>query len=147
MQYSQGSIGRVFTLRLEDGDRLPDSIEQFARDQNIEAAFCLLLGGMNKGNIVAGPEDPEGKVIVPMLQAIVGPHEAAAVGTLFNDEKGNPALHMHASLGRGETSRTGCIRPGVDIWLVGEFIIVEILDSGMLRKKDPASGLALLSTK
>jgi predicted DNA-binding protein with PD1-like motif len=33
MQYQEGSIGRVFALRLEDGDRLPDSLEAFAREK------------------------------------------------------------------------------------------------------------------
>lgn len=145
MQYSQGSIGRVFTIRLEGGDHLPDCIELFAKDQGIKAAYCLLLGGIDKGEIVVGPEDPEGAVINPVLKSIAGAHEVAAVGTLFNNENNEPILHMHATLGRGDSCHTGCIRPGVDIWLVGEFIIVEILDSGMLRKKDPTSGLALLA--
>ncbi|WP_147821720.1 PPC domain-containing DNA-binding protein [Salidesulfovibrio onnuriiensis] len=145
MQYSQGSIGRIFTIRLEDGDHLPGCIEQFAADHDVQAAYYLLLGGINKGEIVVGPEDPEGRTIEPVLQAIAGAHEVAAVGTLFNDETGTPVLHMHATLGRGQDCRTGCIRPGLDIWLVGEFILVEILDSGMLRRKDPESGLSLLA--
>lgn len=145
MQYSQGSIGRIFTIRLEDGDHLPGCIEQFAEEHKVESAFCMLVGGIGNGTIVVGPEDPEGKTIVPVLKAIAGAHEVAAVGTLFSNEQGTPVLHMHASLGRGDDCHTGCIRSGVDVWLVGEFIMVEILDSGMLRKVQEESGLALLS--
>jgi predicted DNA-binding protein with PD1-like motif len=41
MQYQKGSIGRVFALRLEEGDRLPDTLEAFAREQSIEAAMVI----------------------------------------------------------------------------------------------------------
>jgi predicted DNA-binding protein with PD1-like motif len=144
MQYSQGSIGRIFTLRLEDDERVPDCIEQFARDHDIKAAMCTLIGGVDQGNIVAGPKDGESPVIDPILHAISEAHEVLARGTLFPNESGDPILHMHAALGRDGQTRTGCIRPGLDIWLVGEVIILEILHTDMLRKKEAKSGLALL---
>lgn len=147
MQYSEGSIGRVFTLRLEDDERVPDVIEAFARDKNIQRAFCAMLGGVDNGNIVVGPEDGDAPSITPMLHAIAGAHEVAAVGTIFPDESGAPVLHMHAALGRDGKTRTGCIRPGLDVWLVGEVVILEILGNDMLRKKDTKSGLALLGKK
>ena len=145
MQYSEGSIGRIFTLRLEDDERVPDCIEQFAKEKNIQAAFCTLIGGIDKGNIVVGPKDGDAPIIDPMLHTISAAHEVAAVGTLFPNEKGTPVLHMHAALGRNGKTRTGCIRPGLDVWLVGEVIIMEILNTDMLRKLDEKSGFALLS--
>jgi len=147
MQYSEGRVGRVFTLRLEDNERVPDVIEAFAREKKIEAAFCALLGGVDNGTIVTGPRDGEAPVIDPILFPIVGAHEAAAVGTIFADESGAPTLHMHAVLGRDGTARAGCIRPGLDVWLVGEVIIIEILGTDMLRRRDPASGFALLAKR
>jgi len=144
MQYSEGSIGRVFTLRLEDDERVPDCIEQFAKDKNIKAAHCTMIGGVDKGNIVVGPKDGNAPVIDPILHAVNGAHEVAAVGTIFPNEEGTPVLHMHAALGREGKTRTGCIRPGLDVWLVGEVIIMEILNTDMLRKKEEKSGLALL---
>ncbi|MEF2231077.1 MAG: PPC domain-containing DNA-binding protein [Pseudodesulfovibrio sp.] len=147
MQYSEGRVGRVFTLRLEDGEQVPGVIEQFARDKGVKAAFCALLGGIDNGTIVTGPRDGEAPVIDPILFPIVGAHEAAAVGTIFADESGAPVLHMHAALGRDGKTRAGCIRPGLDIWLVGEVVIIEILGTDMLRKKDPASGFALLAKR
>jgi len=143
MQYSEGSIGRIFTLRLEDDERVPDCIEQFAKDHDIKAALCTMIGGVDKGNIVVGPRDGEAPVIDPILHAVSAAHEVAAIGTIFPDESGTPTLHMHAALGREGKTSTGCIRPGLDVWLVGEVIIMEILNTGMLRKKD-TSGFALL---
>lgn len=145
MQYSEGSIGRVFTLRLEDDERIPDCIEQFAKEKKIKAAFCTMIGGIDDGSIVVGPEDGNAPTLNPMLHAISGAHEASAVGTLFQNEEGRPVLHMHAALGRDGKTRMGCIRPGLNVWLVGEVIIMEILNTNMLRKFDEKSGFELLS--
>ncbi|WP_319543018.1 PPC domain-containing DNA-binding protein [uncultured Pseudodesulfovibrio sp.] len=147
MQYSEGTIGRVFTLRLEEGERVPDCIEHFAKEHDIKTAMCTMIGGIDNGNIVVGPKDGKEPIIDPILYPINGAHEVAALGTLFPNEEGKPILHMHAALGRDGKTRTGCIRPGLDVWLVGEVIIMEILNTDMLRKKEPKSGLALLSKK
>jgi predicted DNA-binding protein with PD1-like motif len=145
MEYAQGKTGRVFVVRLGDGDRLPDCVEAFAADQGVTRAVCWLLGGAGGGKLVVGPKD--GAVLPPevLLQPIEAAHEMAAVGTLFPDAAGRPKLHMHAALGREGATRTGCVRPGVDIWLVGELVILELLDLPMSRKKDPQSGLELLA--
>ncbi|MBG0791047.1 MAG: DNA-binding protein [Desulfovibrionaceae bacterium] len=145
MHYSEGKIGRIFTLRLEDGERVPDCIERFAAEHAVKTGLCVLLGGIGGGNIVAGPRDGDAPVIDPILHPVIGAHEVLGMGTLFPNEAGEPVLHMHAALGRDGDTRTGCIRPGLDVWLVGEVMILEILGTDMLRKKDAKSGLALLA--
>lgn len=147
MLQSQGSIGRVFVLRLEDGDTLPGSIEEFAATNNVKRAVCLLLGGVGSGRLVVGPEDGTAERITPMVNPIQAVHEAAAVGTIFPDESGLPKLHMHTALGRGESSMTGCVRQGVDIWKLAEVVVLEIEGSTMLRAVDPAFGFEVLTTK
>ena len=141
---SQGTLGRIFTLRLEDGDRIPQCIEQFAAEQGIKAAFCSLVGGIDNGNLVVGPEDGDAETLTPMLHTVHGAHEAVAVGAIFSNAEGRPILHMHAALGREETTKTGCIRPGLDVWTVVEVILMEILGTDMVRKHDPKIGLELL---
>jgi predicted DNA-binding protein with PD1-like motif len=147
MQYSQGALGRVFTLRLEDGERIPDAIETFAREQAIAGGLCFMIGGAGNGNLVVGPRDGDSPVIDPILHAVGAPHEVAAVGTLFPGEDGAPVLHMHAALGREGRTATGCIRPGLDVWLVGEVVIIEISGTDMIRRRESKSGLALLCKK
>jgi uncharacterized protein len=145
MQYSQGTIGRVFVLRLGDGDKLPGSIEDFAADQGITQAFCSLIGGADDASkVVAGPEDGAALPSNPMIATLNGVHEAAAVGTIFPDEAGRPKLHMHAALGRKGETVTGCVRAGVDIWKIGEVIIMEITGTDMVRRLDPQTGFELL---
>jgi len=145
MQAAQGSLGRVFVLRLEDGDRLPDCIETFAREQNLQGGLCALLGGIGKGKIVVGPEDGDAEKITAMTHPIDAVHEAAAVGTLFPNADGDIKLHMHTALGRKECTITGCVRLGAEVWKVAEVVIIEITGTGLSRKLDPAMGLELLS--
>ena len=49
MQYTEGRMGRVFVLRLEDGERLNDTLEAFAREQNLAHALAFFLGGSGDG--------------------------------------------------------------------------------------------------
>jgi predicted DNA-binding protein with PD1-like motif len=143
MQAAEASLGRVFVLRLGDGDRIPGCLEEFARDKGVLRGFCLLLGGAGPGKVVVGPKDGDAPKIEPMVTALAGAHEIAAVGTLFPDESGAPKLHMHAALGRGDTPVVGCVRQGVDIWKLGEVILVE-LHGPMRRAVDPAFGFEVL---
>ncbi len=145
MQYGEGRLGRVFALRLEDGDRLPDSIEAFAREHGIRSAMAMYLGGAAGGSrMVVGPEENRGDAVIPITYALKGIQEVLAVGTLFPDEEGNPVLHLHAAAGREGNATVGCTRAGVDVWLVGEVVLLEILDTGGERRKDPATGFQLL---
>ena len=43
MKYSQASLGRVFVVRLEDGDIVHECLERFAREQAISAAITAAL--------------------------------------------------------------------------------------------------------
>lgn len=145
MKYSEGVIGRVFVISLDDGEELPRAIEDFAADKGISRGMCMLIGGIDDGgNIVVGPKDRETLPPEPMLYRLGGVHEAAAVGTLFPDSEGRPRLHMHAALGRDGQTRAGCIRPGVNVWKLGEVILLEILGSPAARRLDPATGFEVL---
>mgnify|MGYP005852919887 FL=1 len=145
MQVAEGRMGRVFTLRLEDGDRLPESIESFAAEHGVECALVALLGGAGDGSrLVVGPEPDRGQGIVPMIHILAGSQEIAAMGTLFPDESGRPVLHMHAALGREGKATVGCTRAGVKVWLGGEAVVMEILGTQGVRRKDPETGFQLL---
>ncbi len=143
MQIAEGHIGRVFVIRLEDGERLPDAVESAARRKGIRSGLVLLVGGARAGALVVGPRQTT-LAPVPMLQRFAGGHEVLGVGTLFEGPKG-PELHLHAALGRGRASRTGCIRKGIRTYLVGEVVILELAGLRARRARDPKSGFHLLS--
>jgi predicted DNA-binding protein with PD1-like motif len=144
MQASEGKIGRVFTLRLDDGDAIPLCIESFASERGIRLAQVVLLGGVGSGDVVSGPRT----VDMPpraMLLPVDGVHEVLGAGLLAPDEAGHPKLHIHGALGRAGTTLTGCLREGVQTWFMVEAIVTEILDDKTCRKPDPASGLSILN--
>jgi uncharacterized protein len=146
MQYTEGRMGRVFVLRLEDGERLNDTLEAFARDHHLTHALAFYLGGSASGStLVVGPDTERTDAVVPLLHMLQGSQEVLALGTLIADEGGNPVLHMHAAAGREGQATVGCTRAGVDVWLVGEVVLLEILGPEARRQKDPKTGFQLLT--
>ncbi|RJO63295.1 MAG: DUF296 domain-containing protein [Dehalococcoidia bacterium] len=147
MQASEGKIGRVFILRLEDGDVVPNCIETFAAENKINMAGVTLIGGIGEGQIVVGPRYSDALPPDPMLLPLDGAHEVVGIGLIVPDSKGIPKLHIHAALGRSGQTKTGCLRPGVKTWLVGEAVIYEILGANAARMPDKKTGFELLQTK
>ena len=145
MDFTEAGMGRVFVLRLHDGERLPDVLEQFAAEKKITGALCFLVGGAKKqSRVVVGPN--KGDVAAPeaMVTLLHEAHEVCGVGTIFLNEKNEPKLHMHASFGRNENTITGCVRMGVDVWRIGEVILLELTRTNTLRVKDKATGFEFL---
>ena len=144
MKASEGHIGRVFIIRLEDGDVVPECIERFARENGVSVGHVVLVGGIGGGQVVVGPRRSEERPPDPMLLPIDSAHEVVGVGVLAPGQDGKPVLHIHAALGRSGQTMTGCLRPGVTTWLVGEVILYEIVNAKATRIKDKLSGMALL---
>jgi predicted DNA-binding protein with PD1-like motif len=145
MQYSEAKQGRIFIIRLEDGEILHETIERFAADQAIRAAYLIVLGGADGGSrLVVGPEDGKAVPVIPMVHELDNVHEIVGIGTLFPDEEGHPVLHMHTASGRLDSTITGCVRTGVKVWLVAEVILIELLETTALRRMEPGSGFKLL---
>ena len=144
MKACEGRIGRVFVIRLEDGDVVPECIERFAEEKRVSVGQAILVGGIGGGDVVVGPRRSEARPPEPMLLPIDGAHEVVGVGVLAPGEDGKPVLHIHAALGRAGQTMTGCLRHGVTTWLVGEVILYEILDAQVVRIQDKQSGFELL---
>jgi len=144
MKACQGRIGRVFIIRLEDGDVVPGCIERFAEENGVSVGQVILVGGVGGGEVVVGPRSSEEMPPQPMLLPIDGAHEVLGVGVLALDEDGKPKLHIHGALGRSGQTMSGCLRPGVTTWLVGEVILYEILGVNVARIRDEESDFDLL---
>ena len=145
MQFTEAKMGRVFVLRLQDGDRLPDVLESFAAEKNVATALCFFLGGAKENSrVVVGPKDDRTIPPEPMVTLLEGVHEACGLGTIFADETGKPKLHMHASFGRSENTITGCVRMGVDVWRIGEVVMLELTGGKACRVKNKETGFEFL---
>jgi predicted DNA-binding protein with PD1-like motif len=145
MKYSEAKPGRIFVIRLEDGDIVHEAIESFAKEHAIRAATLVILGGADKDSrLVVGPEDGRATPVIPMSLTLENIHEVAGVGTLFPDDEGNPILHMHMACGRDDDTVTGCVRTGVKVWHVMEAVLFELMDSTGVRRLDKITGFKLL---
>ena len=142
MRYTQGNLGRAFVARLDDGESVYDAVHELAEREQVTAAAVLALGGVRKGKVVTGPQSPTGKV-VPHYEEFDDARELLGVGTVFVSD-GEPALHFHSGIGRGETALVGCPRAGMATYLVLEVIVIELLGIDARRVLDAVSGLNLL---
>ena len=148
MHSTEAKLGRIFVLRLHDGDRLPDVIESFAAEKNVSTALCFFLGGAKEeSRVVVGPKEGYAFPPEPMVTLLKGVHEACGLGTIFADENGKPKLHMHTSFGRKEKTVTGCVRLGVDVWQIGEVILFEFTGVSARRAKNAETGFEFLEVE
>jgi uncharacterized protein len=148
MNYTEAKLGRIFILRLHQNETIHEVIEKFATEKQIHSAMCIFLGGAeDNSKIVVGPKDGNATRPDPMTFLLKGVHEGCGVGTIFTDEAGKPKLHMHASFGRNGKAATGCIRAGVQVWQIGEFVILELVGSSAKRAKNKQTGFELLETE
>ncbi|MEW5954308.1 MAG: PPC domain-containing DNA-binding protein [Bacillota bacterium] len=135
MKYRQGNLGRVFLARVEHGDDLLKEITDLARAERLSAAVVFMIGALKGANMVVGPRElavpPE-----PVWMSFGDGREIVGMGTLYPNEKGEPALHLHGVLGRGRDSLTGCLRAETEVYLVVEMVIMELMGTGAVRKLD-----------
>lgn len=145
MKYTQANPGRIFVVRLEDGDIVHEAIESLARKEKISAATLVIVGGADSGSsLVVGPKDGRATPVAPMTLTLNDVREIAGVGTLFPDDEGNPVLHLHMACGRNDDTVTGCARAGVKVWQVMEAVLYELTDTTGVRRPDAATGFKLL---
>ena len=147
MKAGEGQIGRVFVIRLEDGDVVPSCIEGFAEEKKVSVGHVILVGGIGGGEVVVGPRRSDEMPPQPMFLPIQDAHEVVGVGVLAPGEDGKPVLHIHAALGRAGNTVSGCLRPGVTTWLVAEAILYEIIGVDVARVRDEESGFELLEVE
>ena len=145
MNFTEAKLGRIFILRLHHGETLHEVVEKFAAEKQVKSALCFFLGGaQDKSKVIVGPKDGNAMPPEPMMTLLRGVHEGCGVGTIFTDEEGKPKLHMHASFGRNDNAVTGCVRAGVEVWQIGEVVILELAGSSAKRAKNMETGFEFL---
>ncbi len=101
MQYSEGKIGRIWILRFDDGEELPQTIEEFANIRKIQCAIVFIIGGAKSGKLVVGPEKTDTPLPEKVLKTpFFSGREILGIGTIFKNENGKASLHMHIAAGR-----------------------------------------------
>lgn len=142
MQYQKGSIGRVIIAKIEHGDDLLAELKTLLKTEHIQAGVMFMIGALQAGSLVVGPENctvpPQ-----PVWKEFQDGREILGMATVFMEDN-EPVIHLHASLGRGDETWTGCIRKDARVYLVVEIVLLELLDSGAIRTLDSLTGLNLL---
>lgn len=145
MQYTEAKQGRIFILRLEQGEILHTVVEEFAAGQGIRRAVLTALGGADReSKLIVGPEDSRARPVTPVVRTLDDVREVVGSGTIFPDQQGSPVLHMHLACGRERNTVTGCVRRGVPVWQILEVVLQELVDCGGERRQDPDLGLGVL---
>ena len=125
MDYRTGTIGRIFSIRFDDGDDFLGELSNLARKENIEAAWFNLIGGVRSAEVVTGPKQPT-MPPDPVWAKVEGAREVVGIGSLFRDEHHEPKIHLHASLGHHGDTMTACVRKGTRTYLILEAFLIEI---------------------
>ncbi len=143
MQYSEGSLGRVFVIRMDDGEDFIEAIQRFVLEKGVSSGLILFLGALREGRMVTGPRE---MVIppVPHFENVEGGWETFGVATVYPGE-GEPKIHIHTSVGRFERSLTGCLREKATTYLIIEAVLLELTGLEARRVFDETTGLHLLS--
>lgn len=141
MQYSEGKVGRVFLVRFDHKEDFLESLHNFVTDKDVRSGTVQFLGALNDARLVTGPKEP---VVPPEpnFETIGGGWEIFGFATILADD-GEPSIHLHASVGRGRQTLTGCLREHAEIYLVVEAVITEFIGMDARRKLDEKTGLNL----
>jgi hypothetical protein len=141
MYYSEGHLGRVFLLRIDEGEDFLAAMQDFVRQKEIRAGSVFFLGALHEGRMVTGPEKP---VIPPEPHFVLfeGGWEVFGMGTIYPGDEG-PMVHYHASVGRAGHALTGCLREKAVTYLVIEAVVIEFTGLVIRREFDEKTGLHL----
>lgn len=142
MQYSEGHLGRIFMIRVDDGEDLLTAMDHFIITHKIYTGMILFLGALREGKLVTGPEEP---LIPPVkhYEPFGGGWEIFGVGTIYRGGDGKPNVHYHASVGRGTKVLTGCLREKASTYLIVEAVLMEFTGIYGKRLQDPVSGVEM----
>lgn len=141
MRYTEGSFGRVFFVRVDNGEDLLETLDRFVVEKDIRMGIIQFLGALKSGRIVTGP-----RVAVlppdPCYESYDGGWEVVGFATITPGKKG-PHIHYHASVGRGREALTGCLRDTALTYIIVEAVVMELAGTRVSRHRDPITGLEL----
>ena len=139
MDYRKGSVGRVFSVRIDHGEDVLEGLSVLAIMEDIKSAFFIMLGAMGSADLVTGPKD---KVVPPDIvwSKFDDVREIIGAGNIFW-ENGAPKIHLHGAAGSSKGITMGCIRKAAQAFMVVEIFIVE-MDIAAKRVYDEKIGFS-----
>lgn len=141
MQYSEGRLGRIFVVRIDDGEDFLAVMHEFVRNKAVHTGTILFLGALRQGRMVTGPEEA---VLPPEPHYVMfeGGWEMVGIGTICPGDTG-PSIHYHASVGRAGHALTGCLRETAITYIVAEAVVLEFTGLDIRRQLDEKTRVIL----
>ncbi|MBV9586257.1 MAG: DNA-binding protein [Alphaproteobacteria bacterium] len=130
----------TYAVVLSKGDEAMQSLQQFVREQKIDTAALTAIGAFERAVIGYFDWDQKDYKRIPVEEQV---EVLSLVGDVA-ESKGEPALHIHAVLGKSDGSVVGGhlleghIRPTLEVILTQP-------PAHLRKKKDPETGLALIA--
>lgn len=143
MEYVQATLGRVYFIKLEDGEDIFDQLKCLIKTENIRAGYVNLLGATTKSKVVLGPHKREYPPN-PFWWEFDDARELFAFG-IFAWEDDEPKLHLHSGIGHNSESRVGCIRGMSEVYITVEAVLQEVVNPDIKRKLDSRYNASLIS--
>lgn len=129
--------------RFDHGESVVPAIKELCRREKVAAGWFFLIGAVTKGAMVTGPEE-ETLPPVPVWNRFDLPREIVGMGSVATVD-GEPSIHLHAALGRGTETMTGCLRGEGEAYIVVEAMLLEMTGVDMTRAFDEKTGMGLLA--
>ncbi len=142
MEYTQGSIGRIFLLKFNHGDDIHHELRALVKKERIQSAVLLFIGALKQGHLVTGPK----KALIPPepnWASFQDGWETLGMGTIFQGKKG-AKTHIHVSMGKKDKVMTGCLRKSSEVFLVIEAVVFELNGMKAGKEVDAKTGLEML---
>ncbi len=138
VQAAEFRLGRTFVGRLPEGGDIVGVLAEFCREEAVQAGWLSAIGTVTQAEL--GYFDHERReyrrIAVPGFMEIVSCQGNVSL------KDGRPFVHLHAILS-GPDGQTVAGHLFDSTAFVGEFCLQEFLGSALVRRSDPASGLAL----
>jgi predicted DNA-binding protein with PD1-like motif len=131
---------RVLVLVCDQGEEAVATIGRALVAEGMGSAQVTAVGGFSAGEV--GYFDRERHEYLPI--SIGGQVEVLSLLGDVAQRDGEPALHVHAVLGRSDGSTLGGHLLRGEVWPTLEVIITEVAPE-LAKRMDPETGLALIS--
>ncbi len=143
MDYRQGTTGRIFCIRFDEGEDFLGGLLALLRKENVRQGWFHVIGGLREAVVVTGPREPV-MPPDPVWAQLNSARETLGTGTVFWEGE-EPRLHLHAAMGHHGDTLTACVRKGTKVYLVLEVVLIEIAGLTATRPWYPEGGFNRLS--
>lgn len=128
MRVHEGQVGRVFALKLEEGNHLIADLTRFAEERQIRTALVLFQGATGDAQMVLGfrAYSPRARdfdrIASSEHREVIGMGSITWAG-------GKPKVHLHAGTGRGREVFIAHIEEALTFGM--EVFVIEVLGAEM----------------